>query len=119
MLTFFVQKKKALKKSFQYDSHDKPSVFPSFVLVQNDGWNDYNSFTWFSLFYYDTDKNQHLIGDLKLMHEEEADTYNVIKDGFSEPLDEHFCSLGLDTRYYYNIVKKIANPETIKQLLYN
>ena len=118
MLTFFVQKKKALKKSFQSDSHDKPSVFPSFVLVQNDGWNDYNSFTWFSLFYYDTDKNQHLIGDLKLMHEEEADTYNVIKDGFSEPLDEHFCSLGLDTRYYYNIVKKIANPETIKQLLY-
>ena len=118
MLTFFVQKKKALKKSFQSDSHDKPSVFPSFVLVQNDGWNDYSSFTWFSLFYYDNDKNQHLIGDLKLMHEEEADTYNVIKDGFSEPLDEHFCSLGLDTRYYYNIVKKIANPETIKQLLY-
>lgn len=118
MLTFFVQKKKALKKSFESASHDKPSEFPSFVLVQNDGWNDYNSFTWFSLFYYDKDKKQHLIGDLKLMHEEEADTYNVIKDGFSEPLNERFCSLGLDTRYYYNIVKKIDNPEIIKQLLY-
>ena len=103
MLTFFVQKKKALKKSFQYDSHDKPSVFPSFVLVQNDGWNDYSSFTWFSLFYYDNDKNQHLIGDLKLMHEEEADTYNVIKDGLKEDKREILNSM---ESYYLQYCEK-------------
>lgn len=109
MLNFFVQKKKVNRKSCDYNSHDKPKEYPSFVLVQNDGWNDYGAYTWFSLFYYDINKKPHFIGDLKLMHDEKSDTYEEIKNGFNQPLNEHFCSLGIDTRYYYNITKIIDN----------
>lgn len=116
-MQFFVQIKKDGFKSFHKNSHDKPTSFPSCVLVQNDGWNDYSSRTWFSLFYYDADENQMLIGDLKLMHDTESNTFEVIKDGFGEPLTEHFCSLGMETSYYYNLVKKINDKGVIDEIL--
>jgi ABC-type multidrug transport system ATPase subunit len=50
------------------------------------------------------------------MHDTASNTYDLIKNGFNTPLDEHFCSLGLGTEYYYNITK-VIDKETGRKLL--
>lgn len=117
MLHFFVQIKKKGTKSFHWDSHDVPTTLPSCVLVQNDGWNDYSSRTWFSLFYYDAENNRKYIGELKLMNDECPDTYEVIKEGFDKPLDKHFCSLGMETSFYYNLLKNVEDKAIREEIL--
>lgn len=116
-MKFYVQNKKSGTKSFSLNSHDKPREFPSCVLVHNDGWNDYSSWTWFSVFYYEKDEEPIYLGDIKLMHSYEADTYKVIGSCFDEPLDDNFCSLGLQTCYYYNLVKEITDRDVREEIL--
>lgn len=89
-------------RSSRMDSHDAPHTLPAFVLVHNDGWNDYGCWSWFSLFYYNTDGAASLIGDVKIIKRGETDTYSVIDKQFRR-LPDDFCSLGLDVSYYYRL----------------
>lgn len=116
-MKFFVQVKKTHTKSSNADSHDIPTEFPSCVLVHNDGWNDYSSWTWFSLFYYNDNRKRIYIGELKLMHSENPKTYDEIQGGFEEPLNDDFCSLGIETSYYYNLQKEISDKKIQNEIL--
>lgn len=115
-MRFNVQVKKPGTKSSAYGSHNAPTELPSFMLVHNDGWNDYGAYTWFSLFYYDVNGISNYVGDLKIMHDEETDTIKKLGDSFEDPLDSHFCSLGLDTSFYIRLVDSF-DKSTISEIL--
>lgn len=83
-------------------SHKVPETFPAFVLVLDDGWNDYGIVSQYSLFFYSTLNQNHFIGKLKIIHKEETKTPNIIPHTFTQ-LTSEFCSLGQDYYYYSNI----------------
>lgn len=83
-------------------AHQLPTVFPSFVLVLNDGWNDFNVVSEYALFFYHNNNDFNFIGRLKIIHNEEIITPNVIPQSFNQ-LSNAFCSLGQEFRYYENI----------------
>jgi predicted ATPase len=84
------------------NSHIPPQKFPSFVLVLNDGWNDYNIVSEYALFYYPTERDCILIGRLKIIHKTEINTFDIIPKSFTN-LSSDFCSLGQEFRYYENL----------------
>ena len=79
-----------------------PSEYPSFVLNHNDDWNDYSCKTWYSLFYFKTEKDSCFLGELKIMNRNDDDTNAVIPKVFNS-LDKQFCSLGIDKSYYHRL----------------
>lgn len=86
--------------SFQFcSSHSTPPKFPSFVLVNNNGWNDYSNYSTYYLFYHSSVSNCIRIGPLKIIHETIDNTPDVLNDSFTV-LDEKFCSLGKEYCYY-------------------
>lgn len=101
-LHFEVQLKKGLL-SDHAQSIANPTQFPSFVLVFNNGWNDYSYRTRFCLYYYGEDKVQRRIGEFKLMCRGEINTFNVLDKEFDGALSDDFCSLGLNPSYYSEI----------------
>lgn len=88
--------------------HPKPSIFPSFNLVLNSGWNDYGLISEYCLFYYNNQQEEVKIGELKIISEElkeiERNTSleNILPNNFIE-LNESFCSLGQSISYYQNL----------------
>lgn len=88
-------------------NHKAPKVFPSFVLVFNNGWNDYGVYSEFAMFYYDKDQNYYGIGSVKIITQE-GSTAEVIPDEFVQ-LDEQFCSLGQDIEYYKDLNDLLGN----------
>ncbi|WP_321436252.1 AAA family ATPase [uncultured Bacteroides sp.] len=109
-IPFFVVKKKMHSYLERSNSHDTPAYFPSFVLVHNDGWNDYSAFTIFWLFYY-PDKDQRIsIGMVKIMEEESNNTFSVINKEFTM-LPPSFCSLGVSSIYYANLWEALKNDK--------
>lgn len=72
---------------------------PFFYLIDN-RWDDFNNKTSYKL-YYKPEKQGFvsLIGDLKIMHETEADTIKIIPNIFDE-LPEDFGSIGQYIGYY-------------------
>lgn len=83
-------------------NHKIPEVFPSFVLALNEGWNDFSIVSEYALFFYHDIQNCTLIGRLKIIHFEDIKTPNVIPANFNQ-LDNSFCSLGQEYRFYENI----------------
>ncbi len=99
---FYVEKEPSGRPWFQ-SSHKKPKKYPSFVLVFNNGWNDYGLYTKFVLFHYENEQNNPTqIGRLKIMSSKNNDVIEVIPDEF-EVLDDSFCSIGETFDYYYYI----------------
>lgn len=98
-IPFFVVIKKEHTNSNSYNSHNTPQKLPSFILVHNDGWNDYGAYTTFSLFYYSSINESQLIGEIKIMQKDIKDTYSIIKKEF-RTLPSSFCSLGVRPNYY-------------------
>lgn len=96
-------------------NHKIPEVFPSFVLVLNEGWNDFSIVSEYALFYYDVNKNCSLIGRLKIIHFEDIKTPNVIPSNFTQ-LENIFCSLGQEYIFYENI-KRIFG-DSFKNILW-
>lgn len=96
---FEVQVKRGERSDYGGSVKD-PSVFPSFVLVFNDTWNDYSYYTWFCLYYYDKERVQHKIGELKLMCRGQQNAYDALPQTFDTPLGEDYCSLGMSISYY-------------------
>ena len=80
----------------------KPKNYPCFVLNYNYDWNDYGYSNWYALFYFHSEQDYRLVGELKLMTREDVDAIQYIKDGFSY-LTDNFCSIGLDISYYANL----------------
>ncbi len=125
MLHFEVQVKQGQRSDYG-NSVIPPSIFPSFVLVFNDDWNDYAYYTWFCLYYFDVNEKRHQIGEFKLMRLGAENTYNVIEKSFDGPLGDDYCSLGLEPSYYskiYSLFKEttIANEllDSLRDCAYN
>lgn len=85
-------------------THQVPTVFPSFSLVLNEGWNDFGIVSEYTLRYHPNSSHLNFIGRLKIIHIKDIKTPNIIPDLFTQ-LDEMFCSLGQEFEYYENIKK--------------
>lgn len=116
MLHFEIQNKQGQRSDYG-GSVIPPSVFPSFVLVFNDDWNDYAYRTWFCLFYFDEDKKRHQVGEVKIMRREAENTYDVIEKSFDGPLGDEYCSLAIDPSYYSNLYKLFKDTTIANSLL--
>lgn len=69
MLHFEKQVKQGQRSDYA-DSVLPPSRYPSFVLVFNDDWNDFEYKTWFSLFYFRQEEQNYFLGELKIIAED-------------------------------------------------
>lgn len=116
MLHFEVQIKNAQRADYG-PAVSSPSQYPSFVLVFNDDWNDYSYRTWFCLYYYDEDKEQHCVGEIKIMHKGEQNTYNVLNKTFDGPLESDYCSLEIAPDYYSKVFELFGNTVIANELL--
>jgi len=90
------------------------SVKGSFFALLNDNWDDYQYKTSFNLHFYDYQGNKKYIGVIKILHEDEKETLNVIPSEFNE-LSNQFCSLGQDMSFYENL--KSEFPENFLKIL--
>lgn len=88
--------------SDKINAHTKPTIFPSFVLVNNRDWNDLFKFTNYFLFFYPSINECIKIGSVKIINKEVENTPDILKDTFYN-LDKNFCSLGTEYTYYDNI----------------
>lgn len=88
---------------FRFNSHTPPTTMPSFVLVNQRGWDDSGWRTNFGLFYYENKINKTYIGSVKI-----TDSVNYNLDNFPTAftlLEDNFCSLGQEEDYYLNLKK--------------
>src|SRR5699024_3921622 len=99
-IPIFVEKNPIVRAD-RKGSHRTPQVFPSIVLVFNNGWNDYGIRSYFIMCYNDKNQNYHEIGAVNIINQEES-TPDIIPEEFVQ-LDEKFCSLGQDTKYYKDL----------------
>ncbi len=88
----------------KFSSHDEPEKKPAFVLVHNDGRNDYGHKTIFGLFYYKNDTEKEYIGITKITDGKTNHTTDTILDSFTSLTDD-YCSLGQDFDFYQNLKK--------------
>lgn len=105
-IPFYVVKE-PLQRSRWSSSHKSPDQYPSFVLVFNDGWNDYGIRSEFTLFYYDQEQNGHMIEDVKIILKDKA-TLEALPDEFTQ-LSSEFCSLGQSLSYYKELKELLGN----------
>ncbi|WP_339686630.1 AAA family ATPase [uncultured Nonlabens sp.] len=84
-----------------FDSFE-PNIYPSFLLLLNDGWNDYGVVSEFQLFFQPTKNDKIRIGKVKIIHENIKKIYDALDKKF-EVLNNEFCSLGQNIDYYRNL----------------
>ncbi len=84
-----------------YKEVSKIKMYPCFVL-RYDKWDDYHYKTTFHLYYYGKDREQSAIGTVKILHNTEKETWDVLKDEFYS-LDGEYCSLGQVDTYYLKL----------------
>ncbi|HTD97775.1 MAG TPA: AAA family ATPase [Mucilaginibacter sp.] len=82
-------------------AHQKPQIYPAFIIVYNDGWNDYSIKTTHYLFYYDRNKEVTFIGEVKIS-KNDTELITQIPESFIS-LDDDFCSLGQSISYYQKL----------------
>lgn len=111
---FEVQRKSG-RRSDHLGSVQPPSRYPCLVLNFNYDWNDYEYSTWFALFHFTSPTEYTLIGELKIMKEGEANTYDVMPKSF-ECLDDSYCTLGMDVKFYKNL-HDIFSKDDCKKIL--
>ncbi|HEX4374725.1 MAG TPA: AAA family ATPase, partial [Puia sp.] len=91
-------------------SHSPPPKFPAFVLVFNDGWNDFRILSQFYLYYYHDQNSVSSIGPIKIISNSISDNIkDDLPDNFLQ-LDQHFCSLG-QTLEFYTKLKNAINRD--------
>lgn len=83
-------------------SHNIPTIFPSFVLVNNSKWNDYSNKSTYCLYFYPNILDCEKIGFVKIIHQNVDNTPDILNDNFYV-LNDNFCSLGQEYNYYANI----------------
>lgn len=112
---FEVQNKTGTR-SDRITSIKEPSKYPCFILNHNYDWNDYDYYTWYSLFYVKSSEEKSFIGELKILSAESKDTNEVIPKSFQQ-LSEKFCSLGIDKSYYEKLRRMFSIDECNKILI--
>lgn len=118
MLHFEKQIKRGQRSDYA-ESVQSPSQYPSFVLVFNDNWNDFNYYTWFSLFYVPRVNVISFLGELKIIAEDW--TYNIydeLPEQWDGTLDNRFCSAGIDSDYYAKIRDRLEGA-LVNELLHD
>ena len=114
-LHFEVQTKQGQRADY-LASVQPPKRYPCFILVFNWDWTDYEYHTWFCLFYFASEADRRMIGELKLMNSEQDNTMDALPEEFDEPLDDSFCSLGIKTDYYIGLRQELENEQLIKEV---
>ena len=115
---FEVYRRKTNEQSNKIAGTTKPTQYPCFELVFNDGWNDYNVWSWFSLWYFVAhDKSPVHLGEVKIIDRNNDNTFHSIPKTFDSQLTENFCSLGIDISYYQNLCSKLKRIPRTKLLL--
>lgn len=114
---FEVQVKQGERADY-LNSVQNPTQYPCYILVFNDNWNDYGCYTWFCLYRFQSEQEKKFIGELKLMHHDIRNTYDTLEMQFDAPLDEGYCSLGIDIRYYEKMCDVINDESERKSVLY-
>lgn len=94
-------------RSNESNSFSPPNEYPSFMLVLNDGWNDFNVISEFNLFYFPDKHTELSIGEMKIIHKTEKDISDVMDLNFMA-LDINFCSLGQNLSFYNNLKKEFG-----------
>lgn len=100
---------------FYLDPEDISDIQLPFCLLTYDAWDDFSRKTSFDLSFFNKDNSEFKIGFLKIMHETEFKTRNIMPKVFEE-LPEDFCSLGQDLDFYYNL-KECFSPKNFKIVL--
>lgn len=114
-LHFEVQRKNG-KRSDYIGSVKAPKRYPCFILVFNWDWIDYDYSTWFCLFYFASVNDKKKIGELKIMQTGQKNTMRALPKEFDEPLDNSFCSLGIETDYYVRLRNVLKEERLIKEV---
>jgi ABC-type lipoprotein export system ATPase subunit len=102
---------------FYIDPENIQEIQSPFFLLEYDSWDDYSRRTSFDLIYFNKQRTRDKIGYVKIMHESEFKTLNIIDKVFKE-LSEDFCSLGQNMEYYttlYNVLGK--NKDVFEEVL--
>lgn len=97
-------------RSDRRSSHNKPEIFPSMVLVWNEGWNDFALRTEFYLFFYASEEDNYNIGSTKIISKKENKIIDELRS-LSTPfysLDNQFCSLGQSQKYYNKLKEDLG-----------
>lgn len=99
----FVRCKSKITNYVRFEEKDieLPDEEKCFVVTFNYEWNDFSNKTWFRLYYKDGRKMTP-IGSLKIMSLSNANTDEVLPERFNK-LDNDYCSLGCDVRFYKNM----------------
>ena len=114
---FEVYRKNRGQRSDRLAGTTKPLQYPCFELVFNDGWNDYNVFSWFSLWYFFNSETTPLhLGEVKIIDREHDNTFDSIPQNFDSILPDNFCSLGMNIDYYKNL-RKLQPSDCAKLIL--
>lgn len=107
---YFEKQTKLTERADNRNSVDNHAQqFPCLKLVHNDNWNDYNHYTWFTLWVLYDDEYIECIGDVKIMHRT-LEVYEAMEDSFKQ-LDSNFCSLGMDVEYYQNLLREMGRTK--------
>lgn len=102
-LVFYVEKNVSYRNYTNANFIKKPQTYPSFILVFNNGWNDYSVRSTFYMFYYTSQNEPPIeIGGNKIIYNDEKNTIDFLPDSFTS-LDGNFCSLGQEDEYYINL----------------
>ena len=116
-LHFEVQTKQGRRADY-LGSVQLPKRYPCFVLVFNCDWTDFDYRTWFCLFYFASEEDRRMIGELKLMNSGKYNTMDALPKEFDAPLDDSFCSLGIKTDYYIRLREKLNDEQLVKEVLH-
>lgn len=116
-LHFEVQTKQGQRADY-LGSVQLPKRYPCFVLVFNWDWTDFDYRTWFCLFYFASEEDRRMIGELKLMNSGQYNTMDALPEEFDDPLDDSFCSLGIKTDYYIRLRQKLNDEQVVKEVLH-
>lgn len=100
---FEVYRKKDRERADYISGTTSPKHYPCFELVHNYDWNDYAYNNWYSLWYFADSSTHTYVGDLKIMTRQQMGSFEAMGEEFEGGLDESFCSLGLDLRYYQRV----------------
>lgn len=102
--------RKLTQRADHTNSVTPPEQYPCFELVFNYNWDDSGYKTWFALWYVPAPDEFVLLGELKILCEDNPDTFEAIPKSFDTRLPDEFCSLGLDL-YYYKKIKSVFEDD--------
>ncbi len=99
-----------------------PGQYHGAIVLFYDDWNDYGYRTTFGMRYCSANGNVHIIGNVKILRDNNDDsggsyfvhTREYLGDSI-DYLPENFCSLGQDLKYYQNL--KLHLPDEYKDVL--